>query len=376
MTPRGAGRLAACWVTESGLPATIEAEPEAEAPATTSPEPRDERTLLTVDQLRVGYRVRSRAFDRGPSTLVAVRGMSFELGAGETLGLVGESGSGKSSVARAVLRLEPGASGRISFAGRDLNQLSGRALRGVRPDLQLVMQDITTSLDPRFTVAQVIAEPIIAQRIVPAGERAAYVGQLLDAVALPRHVADWRARDLSGGQRQRVNIARALASRPSLIVADEPTSALDVSVRAQILNLMRSLQNERGIAYLFISHDLAVVRQMSDRIAVLYLGKLVEVGTRDEVCDAPQHPYTQALLAAVPTVEHRQDTLEVLSGEAPSPLHPPTGCPFRTRCARASDICAEQEPPLEPTGVTHSVACYFPGGDPLTRTARQETTSL
>jgi oligopeptide/dipeptide ABC transporter ATP-binding protein len=147
-------------------------------------------------------------------------------------------------------------------------------------------------------------------------------------------------------------------------------------VRAQILNLMRSLQNERGIAYLFISHDLAVVRQMSDRIAVLYLGKLVEVGTRDEVCDAPQHPYTQALLAAVPTVEHRQDTLEVLSGEAPSPLHPPTGCPFRTRCARARDICAEQEPPLEPTGVTHSVACYFPDGDSLTRTAREEKTSL
>jgi peptide/nickel transport system ATP-binding protein len=381
MTPRGAGRLAACWVTESGRPATTGAEPEAQTPtltalATTAPEPGDERTLLAVDQLRVTYRVRSRAFDRGPSTLVAVRGMSFELGAGETLGLVGESGSGKSSAARAVLRLEPGASGRISFAGRDLNQLSGRALRGVRPDLQMVMQDITTSLDPRFTVAQVIAEPIIAQRIVPAGERAAYVGDLLDAVALPRHVADWQARDLSGGQRQRVNIARALASRPSLIVADEPTSALDVSVRAQILNLMKSLQNERGIAYLFISHDLAVIRQMSDRIAVLYLGKLVEVGTRDEVCDAPQHPYTQALLAAVPTVERRQDTLEVLSGEAPSPLHPPTGCPFRTRCARARDICAQQEPPLEPTGATHSVACYFPGEDSPIKTTRQETTSL
>jgi oligopeptide/dipeptide ABC transporter ATP-binding protein len=332
--------------------------------------PRSENTLLTVDNLRVSYRL------RGRSTLVAVRGMSFELGAGETLGLVGESGSGKSSAARAVLRLEPSASGRISFMGRDLTRLSGRALRGVRPDLQMVMQDITTSLNPRFTVAQVIAEPIAAQHVVPASERAAYIGELLDAVSLPRNVADWQARDLSGGQRQRVNIARALATRPELIVADEPTSALDVSVRAQILNLMKSLQRERGLAYLFISHDLAVVRQMSDRIAVLYLGKLVEVGTRDQVCEAPQHPYTQALLAAVPTIERRQETLEVLTGEAPSPLHPPTGCPFRTRCARARDICAEQEPPLEPAGDSHAVACYFPGDAPVTSPARQESTSL
>ena len=378
LSPRGAGRLAACWVTESGQPASAGDLPaKTSAPAAVTEAAADERSLLTVDDLRVTYRVRSRVFDRGPSTLVAVRGMSFELGAGETLGLVGESGSGKSSAARAVLRLEPAASGRISFAGRDLNHLSGRALRGVRPDLQMVMQDITTSLDPRFTVAQVIAEPIIAQRIVPASERTAYIGELLDAVALPRHVADWQARDLSGGQRQRVNIARALASKPSLIVADEPTSALDVSVRAQILNLMKSLQQERRLAYLFISHDLAVVRQMSDRIAVLYLGKLVEVGTRDEICSAPQHPYTQALLAAVPTVERRHEPLEVLSGEAPSPLHPPTGCPFRTRCARARDICAQQEPALEPAGATHAVACYFPGDDASpTSPARAETTSL
>lgn len=181
------------------------------------------------------------------------------------------------------------------------------------------------------------------------------------AVSLPRHVADWQARDLSGGQRQRVNIARALASKPTLIVADEPTSALDVSVRAQILNLMKSLQQERQLAYLFISHDLAVVRQMSDRIAVLYLGKLVEVGERDEICLAPQHPYTQALLAAVPTIERRQHASGVLSGEAPSALRPPSGCPFRTRCPRARDICAAQEPSLELTSPTHAVACFFPG---------------
>jgi oligopeptide/dipeptide ABC transporter ATP-binding protein len=195
---------------------------------------------------------------------------------------------------------------------------------------------------------------------VPARERAAYIGELLDAVSLPRHVADWQARDLSGGQRQRVNIARALASKPTLIVADEPTSALDVSVRAQILNLMRSLQQERRLAYLFISHDLAVIRQMSDRIAVLYLGKLVEVGTRDEVCDTPRHPYTQALIAAVPTIERPRQPPGVLNGEAPSPLRPPSGCPFRTRCPRARDICAEREPSLEPTGPTHAVACFFP----------------
>jgi oligopeptide/dipeptide ABC transporter ATP-binding protein len=363
MSPRTGSRLAACWVTESGRPATVLApdrtadaarEPAGTAGAAAEPD------LLTVDGLRVAYRARSRLFDRGPSTLVAVRGMSFELAAGETLGLVGESGSGKSSVARAVLRLEPAASGRISFAGRDLSHLSGRALRSVRPNLQMVMQDITTSLNPRFTVSQVIAEPIIAQQIVPPHERAAYIAELLDAVALPRHVADGQARDLSGGQRQRVNIARALASKPALIVADEPTSALDVSVRAQILNLMKSLQRERQLAYLFISHDLAVVRQMSDRIAVLYLGKLVEVGERDEICSAPQHPYTQALLAAVPTIERAQQAPGVLSGEAPSPLRPPSGCPFRTRCPRARDICAEQEPALELSTPTHAVACFFP----------------
>jgi peptide/nickel transport system ATP-binding protein len=400
LSPRGAeadgeARRAACWVTESGRPITgpaesaelaesagargvVRAGAATTAHAATVPGATpDGQPLLSVDHLKVAYRVRSGVFERGPSTLVAVRGMSFELGPGETLGLVGESGSGKSSAARAVLRLEPAASGRIAFAGRDLSRLSGRALRGVRPDLQMVMQDITTSLNPRFTVGQVIAEPVIAQRTVPAHERAAYIGELLDAVSLPRHVADWQARDLSGGQRQRVNIARALASKPSLIVADEPTSALDVSVRAQILNLMKSLQRERGLAYLFISHDLAVVRQMSDRIAVLYLGKLVEVGSRDEVCETPRHPYTQALLAAVPTVERRQDPLAVLAGEAPSPLRPPSGCPFRTRCPRVEDICAAEEPILEPAGATHAVACHFPGaaGTPLASPRRQETTA-
>ncbi|HSZ38585.1 MAG TPA: ABC transporter ATP-binding protein [Trebonia sp.] len=389
LSPRGPARLAACWVTESGRPITGPARPAEPTEPAELAEPAGARAgvgegaataaapLLAVDHLKVAYRVRSGVFDRGPSTLVAVRGMDFELGAGETLGLVGESGSGKSSAARAVLRLEPAASGRIAFAGRDLNRLSGRALRGVRPDLQMVMQDITTSLNPRFTVGQVIAEPIIAQRTVPAHQRAAYIGELLDAVSLPRHVADWQARDLSGGQRQRVNIARALASKPTLIVADEPTSALDVSVRAQILNLMKSLQRERGLAYLFISHDLAVVRQMSDRIAVLYLGKLVEVGSRDEICETPRHPYTQALLAAVPTVERRQDPLAVLAGEAPSPLRPPSGCPFRTRCPRAADICATDEPVLEPAGATHAVACHFPGaaGTPLASPERQETTA-
>jgi peptide/nickel transport system ATP-binding protein len=387
MSPRGGERLAACWVTESGRSAATAAKPDepATAPgqavdavstpaaglpseqARAGPAPGEPPSLLAVDGLRVAYHVRSRLFDRGPSTLIAVRGMSFELAAGETLGLVGESGSGKSSVARAVLRLEPAASGRISFVGRDLSTLSGRSLRSVRPDMQLVMQDITTSLNPRFTVAQVIAEPIIAQRVVPARERAALISSLLDSVSLPRHVADWQARDLSGGQRQRVNIARALASKPSLIVADEPTSALDVSVRAQILNLMKSLQQERQLAYLFISHDLAVVRQMSDRIAVLYLGKVVEVGERDDVCSAPRHPYTQALLDAVPTIDRRHYTPKVLSGEAPNPLRPPSGCPFRTRCPRAQDICAAQEPALEQAdGSGHAVACFFPdAGDVL-----------
>ncbi len=291
--------------------------------------------------------------------MVAVRDISLQLQQGQTLGLVGESGSGKSSTARAVLRLEGGTSGQILFGGQDITALPERRMRRIRPHLQLIMQDITTSLSPRFSVEQAIAEPLSAHRVVPAGGRSAHIAGLLRDVALSPDLAARPARELSGGQRQRVNIARALATRPQLIVADEPTSALDVSVRAQILNLMKRLQREHDLAYLFISHDLTVVRQMSDRIAVMYLGKVVEVADRNQLFDRPQHPYTRALLAAIPMVGRASIT--PISGEQPSPISPPSGCPFRTRCPKAQSVCAEREPALDAVSPGQSVACFFPG---------------
>lgn len=364
LSERGSsGHLAACWVTEgrslplldvitgtepTGLPAdTVEEEPAA--------------AVLTARELTVRHPVRRGLLGRGPRHLIAVRGISFELSPGRTLGLVGESGSGKSSTARGVLRLEQGTSGELTFDGGDLLAVKGRALRRLRPRLQMIMQDITTSLNPRFSVSDVIAEPIKAHDVVPASARRAYIAELLEAVSLPADVADRPARELSGGQRQRVNIARALATRPDVIVADEPTSALDVSVRAQILNLMLRLQRERGLAYLFISHDLTVIRQMADQVAVMYLGRIVEIGERDALFASPQHPYTQALLDAVPTIGDSRQGLRPIRGETPSALTPPTGCPFHSRCPRAQDRCRVEDPALEPAGTEQRVACFYPG---------------
>jgi len=373
-TREGDAHLAACWVTEEGgSPVdvafeslrTVPGEPaadQADGPSREESVAHGAGTpILSARELTVRYPVRGRLLAPGPRTLVAVRGVSFELAPGRTLGLVGESGSGKSSTARAALRLEDGTSGELAFGGRDLLALKGRALRRLRPRLQMVMQDITTSLNPRFSVADAIGEPIRAHDIVPAHERRGYIAELLAAVSLPSDIADRPARELSGGQRQRVNIARALATRPDLIVADEPTSALDVSVRAQILNLMRRLQRERGIAYLFISHDLTVIRQMSDEVAVMYLGRIVEVGERDALFASPQHPYTQALLDAVPTIGGGRRGLRPIRGETPSALQPPTGCPFHARCPRARDRCRAEDPMLAPAATGGQVACFFPG---------------
>jgi peptide/nickel transport system ATP-binding protein len=363
-TREGVGHLSACWVTEDGGSPVADTVGRVKEPVAATPAPdvaQDGSAILSARELTVRYPVRGRLLSRGPRTLVAVRGISFELSPGRTLGLVGESGSGKSSTARAALRLENGTSGKLTFGGDDLLQLKGRALRRLRPRLQMVMQDITTSLNPRFSVAEAIAEPIKAHGVVPAHERRGYIAELLQAVSLPLDVADRPARELSGGQRQRVNIARALATRPDVIVADEPTSALDVSVRAQILNLMRRLQRERGLSYLFISHDLTVIRQMSDQVAVMYLGRIVEVGERDALFASPQHPYTQALLDAVPTIGGPRRGLRPISGETPSALSPPTGCPFHTRCPRAQDRCRAENPALAPVSEGQQVACFYPG---------------
>jgi oligopeptide/dipeptide ABC transporter ATP-binding protein len=376
----------ACWVTEGstvplaqrissttapvGSAEEVEGAEEVERNGRLGPIPDGEagsdRAVLRVRDLEVRYRVRQPFLSRAPRRLVAVRGVDLEIPSGRTLGLVGESGSGKSSTARAVLMLEPHTTGSVSYFGRELTGLPERQLRPLRTQLQMIMQDITTSLSPRFTVEEAISEPLRAHRINPPGGRRAHVASLLRDVSLPADAAGRMARELSGGQRQRVNLARALSTDPDLIVADEPTSALDVSVRAQILNLMRRVQAGRGLSYLFISHDLTVIRQMCDTVAVMYLGKVVETGEKDRIFAEPRHPYTRALLAAVPRIG--QHNLTAIAGELPSPLTPPSGCPFRTRCPKAQAICAEREPQLEGAD-GQAVACFFPEG-PGTAPAR------
>ncbi|KOX04150.1 peptide ABC transporter ATP-binding protein [Micromonospora sp. NRRL B-16802] len=303
-------------------------------------------------------------FKKTVGQVKAVDGVSFGLRTGETLGVVGESGCGKSTLARVLMNLEKPTAGSVVYKGQDISKLSGGALRRLRRQIQLVMQDPYTSLNPRMTVGDLIGEPFeIHSDVAPKGSRRAKVRELLDLVGLnPEHINRY-PHQFSGGQRQRIGIARALALRPEVIVCDEPVSALDVSIQAQVMNLLEKLQSELGLSYVFIAHDLSVVRHLSDRVAVMYLGKIVEIGTEDEIYERPTHPYTQALLSAVPVPDPTQrnnKTIIRLTGDVPSPISPPSGCRFRTRCWKAQDVCAEQVPLLEVRRDSdHPSACHF-----------------
>ncbi|MGG7570411.1 ABC transporter ATP-binding protein [Streptomyces sirii] len=318
---------------------------------------RAEEPLLRLADVSKSYPLHGGPFGRRrPGTrqaaeVSAVAGVSLTVRRGETFGIVGESGCGKSTLGRMAVGLEAPSGGAVHFAGRDLADLTRRELRTHRRDVQLMFQDSATSMDPRMRLGAVLREPLVIQRIGDRAEQRRRIAGLLDDVGLPRGAVDRYPHEFSGGQRQRLGLARALALAPSLVVADEPVSALDVSVQAQILQLMRELQREKGLSYLFISHDLAVVRHLADSVGVMYLGKLVETGPAERVFTRPLHPYTQGLLRA---------GSGALAGEAPSAAAPPSGCRFRTRCPIAKAVCATTEPPpAEPDSAGHRVACHL-----------------
>ncbi|WP_405429567.1 ABC transporter ATP-binding protein [Micromonospora sp. NBC_00617] len=322
-------------------------------------------TILSVDNLVKHFPISQGVlFQRQIGAVKAVDGVSFELRRGETLGVVGESGCGKSTLARLLMRLETPTSGRATLEGRDLFEASGGELRRLRRNMQMVMQDPYTSLNPRMTVGDIIGEPFEIHRdAAPKGSKQKRVQELLDVVGLnPEHINRY-PHQFSGGQRQRIGIARALALRPEIIVCDEPVSALDVSIQAQVINLLEQLQDEFGLSYIFIAHDLSVVRHIADRVAVMYLGRIVEIGTEDEIYERATHPYTQALLSAVPVPDPEvrdQRTMIRLVGDVPSPADPPSGCHFRTRCWKAQDICAVEDPKTVPRAADpHPSACHF-----------------
>ncbi|MFF4846603.1 ABC transporter ATP-binding protein [Streptomyces sp. NPDC001194] len=329
-------------------------------------------TILEVKDLVKHYPLtQGILFKKQVGAVKAVDGVSFGLARGETLGIVGESGCGKSSVAKMLVNLERPTAGAISYKGEDITKLSGRALKAVRRNIQMVFQDPYTSLNPRMTVGDIIGEPYdIHPEVAPKGDRRRRVRELLDVVGLNPEYINRYPHQFSGGQRQRIGIARGLALRPEVIVADEPVSALDVSVQAQVINLLERLQNEFDLSYVFIAHDLSIVRHISDRVGVMYLGRVVEIGTDTQIYDHPTHPYTQALLSAVPVPDpqaraHRERI--ILTGDVPSPANPPSGCPFRTRCWKAQQRCTDEVPLLAvpeafPSGpAAHPSACHFAG---------------
>jgi len=320
--------------------------------------------ILEVKNLKKYFPIkRGIVFSKHVGDVKAVDGVSFYIRKGETLGLVGESGCGKSTVARTIIRLLDPTDGEIIFDGVDISKLPYSSLRRIRRDMQIIFQDPYSSLNPRMTVSEIIGEPLQVHKIVSSSkEREKRVQELLELVGLAPYHATRYPHEFSGGQRQRIGIARALALNPKFIVADEPTSTLDVSIRSQIINLLQDLQKEFKLTYLFISHDLAVIRHICDRIAVMYLGKIVELSENEDLYTSPLHPYTQALLSAIPIpdpelVEKRKKI--VLTGDVPSPVNPPSGCRFHPRCPSAMDICSKIEPELKEIKPNHFVACHL-----------------
>lgn len=338
-------------------------------PAATTTGPQQREVLLDVRNLKMYFPLtRGIILQRRVGWVKAVDDVSFQIYRGETLGLVGESGCGKSTTGRAILQLYKPTAGQVLFNGVDLTKLPPGEMRKMRRHMQMIFQDPYASLNPRMTVGSIIAEPMQIHKLVPKEQRNQRVQELLEVVGLNPYFANRYPHEFSGGQRQRIGIARALAVNPEFIVADEPVSALDVSIQAQIINLLEELQEKFHLTYLFIAHDLSVVRHISDRVAVMYLGKIVELADRNALYDDPLHPYTKALLSAVPIpdpkIEKKRERI-ILTGDVPSPINPPAGCRFHTRCPYAMDVCAKVEPRFVDQGGGHYVACHlYPGCTP------------
>ena len=317
--------------------------------------------LLEVKNIKKWFPSKKSPFSKEKVYIKAVDGVSFTLNAGETLGVVGESGCGKSTMGRTVLRLLEPTEGQVFFEGKEYTALKDAELRKSRSELQIIFQDPHASLDPRMTIGDIIAEPLDIQLKLPAKERMERVLKTMERVGLNTRYVNRYPHEFSGGQRQRIGIARAMVLNPKVVVCDEPVSALDVSIQAQVINLLKDLQEEMGMAYIFISHDLSVIKHISDRVAVMYLGHVVEIADKKDLYDHPMHPYTVALLSAIPVPDrkHKKEKI-VLEGDLPSPANPPSGCVFHTRCYKAQEICKTQVPELKECGNGHCCACHFP----------------
>ena len=318
--------------------------------------------LLKVEGLTKHFPITKGVFRRQVGAVKAVDGISFDIFKGETLGLVGESGCGKSTAGRVILQLYPATGGKVTFKGRDLMTLSKEELRKQRPQMQMIFQDPQDSLNPRMTVGSIISEPLVEHGKFMGKERRERVEQLLESVGMNREFTNRYPHEFSGGQRQRIGIARALALSPEFIICDEPIAALDVSIQAQVVNLLEDLQEEYGLTYLFISHDLSMIRHIADRVAVMYLGRIVELADSESLYSKPLHPYTQALLSAVPIHDPKQEKKRdrvILTGDVPSPANPPSGCHFSTRCPIAEKRCFEDSPEWREIATGHQVACHL-----------------